>query len=41
MKNLEVAVLLGARIIEVHDKSLTGNDHYHAMDKCDLKIFAK
>ena len=44
MKNLEVAVLLGARIIEkhfTHDKSLTGNDHYHAMDKCDLKNFRK
>ena len=30
---------LGARIIEkhfTHDKSLPGNDHYHAMDKNDL-----
>ena len=36
------AWLLGAKIIEkhfTHDKSLTGNDHYHAMDKDDLKLF--
>ncbi|AEH44615.1 N-acetylneuraminate synthase [Thermodesulfatator indicus DSM 15286] len=42
MKTLEVAVLLGAVIIEKHftfDKTLSGNDHYHAMDKEDLKIF--
>lgn len=42
MKTLEVATLLGARIIEkhfTHDKTLTGNDHYHAMDKEDLKRF--
>lgn len=42
MKVLEAATLLGARIIEkhfTHDKSLPGNDHYHAMDKCDLKKF--
>jgi sialic acid synthase SpsE len=42
MKNLEMATLLGARIIEkhfTHDKSLLGNDHYHAMDKEDLKSF--
>ena len=42
MKTLEVAMLLGARIIEKHfshDKSLPGNDHYHAMDKEDLKRF--
>ena len=42
MKTLEVAVLLGARIIEkhfTHDKTLPGNDHYHAMDKTDLKRF--
>ena len=44
-QNMEVvhdAVLLGAGIIEkhfTHDKSLPGNDHYHAMDKEDLKIF--
>ena len=42
MKTLEVATLLGARIIEkhfTHDKTLPGNDHYHAMDKHDLKKF--
>ncbi len=41
---LVVAALLGARIIEKHftfDKSLPGNDHYHAMDKEDLKAFWK
>jgi len=40
MKILEVASLLGASIIEKHftfDKTLPGNDHYHAMDKEDLK----
>lgn len=38
------SVLLGATIIEkhfTHDKSLKGNDHYHAMDKHDLKNFFK
>lgn len=42
MKTLEVATLLGATIIEkhfTHDKTLPGNDHYHAMDKEDLKRF--
>lgn len=42
MKAMEVAVLLGARIIEkhfTHDKTLFGNDHYHAMDRDDLKRF--
>jgi N-acetylneuraminate synthase len=37
---IETAVLLGARIVEkhfTHDKSLPGNDHYHSMDKEDLK----
>jgi N-acetylneuraminate synthase len=35
------AYILGARIIEkhfTHDKTLPGNDHYHAMDKEDLKV---
>lgn len=44
MKTLEVAVLLGAVIVEkhfTHDKTLQGNDHYHAMDKDDLKRFLK
>jgi len=38
---LTTAVLLGAKVIEKHftfDKSLKGNDHYHAMDFHDLKI---
>ena len=36
------ASLLGARVIEKHftyDKTLPGNDHYHAMDKDDLALF--
>lgn len=44
MKNTEIATLLGARIIEkhfTHDKTLPGNDHYHAMDKSDLIKFKK
>lgn len=39
---LEAAMLLGASILEkhfTHDKTLPGNDHYHAMDKKDLKVF--
>ncbi len=42
MHTLEVATLLGAKVIEkhfTHDKSLPGNDHYHAMDKVDLRHF--
>ncbi len=42
MHVLEVATTLGAQILEKHfshDKSLPGNDHYHAMDKEDLKKF--
>ena len=42
MKVCEMATLLGSEIIEkhfTHDKSLPGNDHYHAMDKVDLKLF--
>tara|TARA_B100002052_G_scaffold298560_2_gene332479 strand:+ start:13259 stop:14317 length:1059 start_codon:yes stop_codon:yes gene_type:complete len=42
MKTLEMATLMGASIIEkhfTHDKTLIGNDHYHAMDKKDLEIF--
>jgi len=42
MKVLEMATLLGAVIIEkhfTHDKTLPGNDHYHAMDKQDLRQF--
>jgi len=44
MKVCEIATLLGSVIIEkhfTHDKSLPGNDHYHAMDKEDLKLFKK
>jgi N-acetylneuraminate synthase len=42
MEVLKIATLLGAVILEKHftfDKTLPGNDHYHAMDKEDLKIF--
>jgi N-acetylneuraminate synthase len=42
MRILETVVLLGAVILEKHftfDKTLPGNDHYHAMDKEDLKAF--
>lgn len=38
------AWLLGARIIEKHftlDKTLPGNDHYHAMDPEDLRRFRR
>ncbi len=38
------AYILGARIIEkhfTHDKTLPGNDHYHAMDKEDLKVIVR
>ncbi len=44
MEVIHSSVLLGAAVIEkhfTHDKSLPGNDHYHAMDKEDLKIFWK
>jgi sialic acid synthase SpsE len=41
---LEAAVLLGCCVLEkhfTHDKTLPGNDHYHAMDKEDLKRFVE
>lgn len=44
MRIMEYASLMGATIIEkhfTHDKNLPGNDHYHAMDKDDLKRFRK
>jgi sialic acid synthase SpsE len=44
MKVCEMATMLGCVIIEkhfTHDKTLPGNDHYHAMDKEDLKIYRK
>ena len=37
---LLIAAMLGAKVIEKHftlDKTLPGNDHYHAMDPADLK----
>lgn len=40
MDVLKTAVLLGAPVIEKHftlDKTLPGNDHYHAMDPKDMK----
>lgn len=42
MEVIHSSVLLGAAVIEkhfTHDKKLPGNDHYHAMDKEDLKEF--
>ncbi len=44
MNTLKSAYIMGARIIEkhfTHDKTLKGNDHYHAMDVNDLKSFKK
>ena len=44
MTSLVTAYLLGAVIIEKHftyDKTLPGNDHYHAMDQHDLVRFAE
>lgn len=44
MEVVHTSVLLGAAVIEkhfTHDKTLPGNDHYHAMDKNDLKTFWK
>jgi sialic acid synthase SpsE len=44
MTALSTSYLLGARIIEkhfTHDKSLPGNDHYHAMDVHDLRVFVE
>lgn len=44
MKTIEVASILGAKILEkhfTHDKNLPGNDHYHSMDKEDLKVFRR
>lgn len=44
MEVLKTAALLGAVVLEKHftfDKALPGNDHYHAMDKDDLKYFFK
>ncbi len=44
MKVCEMAAVMGSVIIEKHftnNKSLPGNDHYHAMDKGDLIQFRK
>ena len=44
LDNLIYSYLLGATVIEkhfTHDKSLTGNDHYHSMDSTDIKNFRK
>jgi sialic acid synthase SpsE len=44
MTPLTVAYLLGAVVLEkhfTHDKTLPGNDHYHAMDVNDLKAFRR
>lgn len=44
MRNICVAYILGARVIEKHftiNKKLSGNDHYHSMDIRDLKILKK
>lgn len=41
---LEAATLLGAAVLEkhfTHDKTLPGNDHYHAMDEADLRRFVQ
>lgn len=41
---IKTAFTLGARIIEKHftlDKSLKGNDHYHAMDPADIREIKK
>lgn len=44
MMTVIAATTLGASIIEkhfTHDKTLPGNDHYHAMDVNDLKVLVK
>lgn len=44
MQNCITANLLGAVVLEKHftfDKKLPGNDHYHAMDLQDLKVFTE
>ncbi|MCH2197533.1 MAG: N-acetylneuraminate synthase family protein [Flavobacteriales bacterium] len=44
MEVMKMATLLGSAVIEKHfshDKTLPGNDHYHAMDKEDMKHFWK
>ncbi|MCE7749196.1 MAG: acetylneuraminic acid synthetase [Candidatus Heimdallarchaeota archaeon] len=44
MITLIVAHLMGASVLEKHftlDKTLPGNDHYHAMDPQDLKLLSE
>ena len=44
MTPLITAWLLGSVVLEkhfTHDKTLPGNDHYHAMDQKDLKRFVE
>ena len=44
MSLLTAAFIMGASIIEKHftlDKTLPGNDHYHAMDPADLALFVE
>jgi len=44
MDVIKTAVALGAPVIEKHytlDKTLSGNDHYHAMDPTDMKILKR
>ncbi len=44
MSICQTAWLLGAQVVEkhfTHDKTLRGNDHYHAMDKDDLAYYLK
>jgi N-acetylneuraminate synthase len=44
MQNLITAYLLGAKVIEKHftlNKKKRGNDHYHSLNKKDLKLFNK
>ncbi len=44
MEVLKVATLLGAAVLEkhfTHDKTLPGNDHYHAMNREDLQVFRR
>jgi sialic acid synthase SpsE len=41
---MQAATVLGACVLEkhfTHDKTLPGNDHYHAMDQHDLKRFTQ
>ena len=44
MSKLTTSYILGSRVIEKHftfNKKKKGNDHYHSMDKNDLKFLIK